>query len=204
MIKINLIKSKVAAALPEVGVHEFSSEKEGRGPSSTDILLLKNLIIICIFPAALYFYQSQVESQLTYQKRKVSNEQNRIQQELIQKKQFKTQLDELAKKLEVTQKKYEALVNLPKDRLLEVKMLDTIQSIIPEKVWLNQLNYRERGLELYGTASSDDDLNGFTKALESRPIFKDVVLRRAKDEKNNSGVVKSFYITSKIESGGVQ
>jgi Tfp pilus assembly protein PilN len=88
---------------------------------------------------------------------------------------------------------------LSRTRLRELKALDFLQTMIPERVWLNSLDYIDEKFRLKGLALTDDDLTDLIQALDKSSFFSEVVLLQAKETTSRDGTLKNFELTTTIE-----
>ena len=73
------------------------------------------------------------------------------------------------------EKQFEALQVIGSNRLREVKTLDSLQTIIPARNWINELSIDENGkVSLNGYSETPDGAFSFVKAIEENPNFSDV------------------------------
>ena len=106
---------------------------------------------------------------------------------------------DVEKSAQVLEQKLTIMKKLSRVRLREVKALDYIQSILPEKVWFKDMRFDDNKLSLNGFAVGDDDLNELTRALENSVQFSNVIILQAKDEKLQNGTYKQFEISCTTE-----
>ncbi len=73
------------------------------------------------------------------------------------------------------EKEFDALQVIGNNRLREVKTLDSLQTIIPARNWINDLSIDESGrVSLNGFSETPDGAFSFVKAIEENPNFSDV------------------------------
>lgn len=118
---------------------------------------------------------------------------------LSEKKAIITQSADLKAKAKELATKIEIMKKLAKLRLREIKALDFIQSNIPDRVWLKELNLKSGAMVIRGGASTDDDLTLFVKSLEKSRGFSSVLLLQANEQRGAEGSVKNFEITGTVE-----
>ncbi len=189
MIRINLLGQNVAAA-------KFSAPSA----SEEEKEAAKKIGILFVFPLLLYFFEIYNLGELKSQLNKETNDAAVVQSALTQKKEVSKEAVRLQEELKVVQSKIDAIRTLSKSRLRELRAFDTLQTIIPEKVWFSDLNYRDEKMEITGLAIDDEDLTLFLKAMQERPYFSRVILKKAQDKKVDSGVLKEFFIECNLES----
>lgn len=193
MIKINLVKSKVG----EGGAAEVNISYDSGAASKAEGLL--KLFLMGAFVIAAIFYRNNQIERLMAEANAIAKQVTVAQQELEQKKKeagARTELEEEARELK---NKLNILRNLSRIRLTEVKSLDFIQSIVPERVWLRSIKYQNSEFSINGFSVSDEDMTEFLKGLEASPYFADVILLQSREEKGRSGTVKTFEIGFKVK-----
>ena len=113
-------------------------------------------------------------------------------------KQALAQTKEQGKTTEALEAKLSVIGDLSVVRLQEIKFLDTLQSIIPEEVWLSNFSCNDKKFTMQGNSFSDDRVNEFEKALDRDGRFKNVVLERSLREattfSGRKGVLNKFVI----------
>ncbi len=73
------------------------------------------------------------------------------------------------------EKQFDALQVIGNNRLREVKTLDSLQTIIPARNWINEMTIDEVGrVALNGFSETPDGAFSFVKAIEENPNFSDV------------------------------
>ena len=78
----------------------------------------------------------------------------------------------------------------------ELKAMDFLQTMIPDGVWLNKINYDGEKVNFSGSALNDKELDTFVTGLMDSSYFEDVVLIQQTVEKTDSGPVKNFEVSS--------
>jgi type IV pilus assembly protein PilN len=199
VIKINLLKGKLQSG-PGANAKAGSPSKLSiQEASQNRVQALIKLIIIILFPMALFYYESENIPQL-------KAEQASLQTKYKKLKEYNSQLKESAdeiKKLQEDQarieQQIERILKLSKDRLTEIKMLELIQTMIPERVWLSKMTVSTEKVNLSGIAMSDYDLSLFHEALSTSAYFKDVVLKGATAADVEKDAIKKFEIDCVME-----
>ncbi len=83
------------------------------------------------------------------------------------------------------------------DRSLAIKGLDQIQNAIPEKVWLNRIQYDNKKFKIEGTSVSAKEIEIFVEQMEKRQIFSTVTLNEVKEQQasaKNTFKKKTFSV----------
>jgi len=206
LIRINLASASASGA---GGFTEMAAASEG---SEIQRQGITKLFIMLILPVAFYTYESfmlipdliarQNSKQNLLDSLKAQNETSRGA--LEEKKKFEEDQAKLRKQIG-------AIDGLSKDRLKEVKILDTIQRDIPEKVWLSELSLKDERVTIVGNANADADLTAFMDVLSRSIYIKEVNLVRSNEMQSSqsAGISKKFEISCLINreglgNGGVQ
>ena len=198
MIKVNLRRS--GAVSQSTGVSQVAYTTVDEGVIDLPGLIIR-VIILLMAPSVLIYIETAKINQLKAQLGQVNSEMSSLQSVVTQKENKLKENGDLQAKAKELTNKLQILTKLSKLRLREVKALDYIQSIIPEKVWLTDLQIANAKLELKGAALTDDDLTQFVKGLENSAFFTNVLLVQAQEQKSSQGTFRQFEINSSVESG---
>ena len=79
-------------------------------------------------------------------------------------------------------------------RLIAVTGLDSIQSVIPEEVWLNQVGLQDRKFTIRGISTTTKQIQNFIEKMESTNLFSSVVLEQAKDTQNKKQRKRKLFV----------
>ena len=71
------------------------------------------------------------------------------------------------------------------DRLVVIQGLDSIQSVIPEEVWLKKVTFRNQKFTLEGLGTTNHQINRFIEKLEKTNLFSSVNLEKSKKDMNS-------------------
>ena len=201
MIKVNLLRSRAEG----VGEETFAVSAQGGAASSLSksdqVEVIKKVFVASLATLGLFIYEwynvdVQSKRAVTAQAevRAVERKLKAVNDELAN---YKDVQDES----KILEDKISILKALSKVRLREVKSLDFLQSITPEAVWYQEVEYRDTVFKLEGYAITDDALSQLIKELEKSIYFTDVILMKANESKQPSGTVKAFSIQANIGDG---
>lgn len=186
MTRINLLKNTLAANL------DAASSKELQKRAGI------NFFVIIIFPVLVWYYQSSnigaktdTRNGLQAQAAEAEERFNKVTAE----EQELNKIKEENKKLLERLASYKTLV---KNRLREVKSLDLIQTLIPEKVSIESMEFKETAVFIKGQTFTEEDLNLFTRALDESPVFSNVIVT-AMTSKVDGSNGKVFDLSLTIE-----
>lgn len=213
MIKVNLLKNRASSSkssgATEFGEMTFEDNYDGTsatnfdlgGESSSKDTIIK-IIVMLIWGIGLYSYEiynignlETTNQKLTADVTRVSNEIARIKPEVEKAKGLQAENNELNKKIELVKE-------LGKLRLREIRAIDHLQNIVPEKVWFNKIEFKDDRFFVEGISANDAELDKLLKGIRSFGTFQDVLLAKAVEQKTKQGTLKQFEITSNLAGGG--
>jgi type IV pilus assembly protein PilN len=119
-------------------------------------------------------------------------------------------LEELAKKIKAVND-YEKLnadyknrkgiiEELGKNKSLPVKILDEISRLLPDGVWLSQMDVKGSELTLSCTGFNNTDVVNFVNNLKGSPLLTDVYLQESVQASVTGFSVYNFKISCKVKS----
>ena len=207
MIKINLLKNRGEQTKRSSGTqinYETSIDsvgQEGGGGSggATKDTVVK-IVVLLIWLAGLMAYESYNIGELDSKIAEKNSEKNKLAADIQMKKPIADKARDLQAQLEDLEARIKSIKDLSRIRLREIKAIDFVQNIIPERVWLSSLAINSDKVDFSGGAMSDENLNRFMEALESKSNFKNVILLKAVEQKSKEGTIKVFDITSSLIS----
>jgi type IV pilus assembly protein PilN len=200
MIRINLASSR-GAFIPAGG---------GGGESGEAIIVteqvkkdaLVKLIVMFLAPLALYIYESQniptIRAELMSKSQKLQELQAfnaKAENSVKEIKKFKEDEKKIQARISVLEK-------IAKDRFREVKILDLLQQVIPEKLWLNRIDIKEGKILLAGMSFSDIDVSTFMDSLSKSVFLQDVVLISSQEQIQDGMTLKKFEISCVLDKSG--
>lgn len=203
MIKVNLLKnrggSKGASSKTDVAdgfdeSFDTNFDEEGSGSGGTG----KKIVLILVGSLILYAYEwynigSLNDESATIQASiaQLDQEINSIKPKIASAKKLQSENEELNKKLNLVR-------SLGRLRLREIRAIDHLQNIIPEKVWFNAVKFTDTTFEVTGLSANDQELDKLLDGIRENPTFVDVLLSRSIEQKSAQGNMKSFVITSSL------
>ncbi len=198
MIRINLagVGGLSMAGMDSLGV---GGSDIMMAPDETRKEGLKRILIILIFPVALYVYEGQNLPN-------IRNQLNVKTAQLAELQAFNSKTTESVaeiKKISEDQAKIQARISilekLSKDRQNEIRILDLFQQVIPEKLWFTRLEQQGPRLTISGLSMSDFDISGLMESLSRSVFFVDVNLLSTNEQVIEGIVFKKFEITCLTE-----
>lgn len=203
MIKVNLLRNRGGTGVnpgkttTEIN-YEMAYDETNLEESNSARDVIVKLVLMFMGTGALMAYESYNIGELRDRLRKLSSERAVLAQEIEEKKPIATKAREMQKHIQELEARIKAIKDLSKVRLREIKVIDFLQNVIPERTWLTSLDFSEGTLTIEGGALSDDQLNKFIDAMESKTYFKNVILSKAIEQRSEQGTVKIFTITSTL------
>lgn len=196
MIKVNLLLGQSTnTASPEAAVVNLD------GLSSAEIQRqgIVRIFILLILPIVFFIYESQSIPKKKAQIANVTSEINELQaynektnSAVGEIKKFQEDEKKIKKQIEIVEK-------LSRSRMNEIYVLDLIQQVIPERVWLSNLEFSDSKVRIKGQAAVDADITIFIEAL-SRSVFLNDVQPGGTSEGFFEGVkIREFEISASLE-----
>jgi type IV pilus assembly protein PilN len=200
MIRINLASARtMSASMGGAPSGEIAATALG---DQTRRNALIRILVIFLCPLVLFLYEQQNVPSMV--------------EELVRKQQALTALNAYnakaensvkeIKKFKEDEKKIQAriavLEKIAKDRFREVKVLELFQQIIPEKLWLTNLELKDGRILLSGMSTSDIDISTFMDSLSKSVFLQDVVLISSSEQIQEDTTVKKFEISCFLDRSG--
>lgn len=200
MIKVNLLKNR--GTVTESGTQfDFNTplefDKEKGGPATPAESLVK-VIIVFLFPLLLWGYESYNVGQLTTQYTGVQARLQELQAEVDKNQPIIQKATKMQTEIKELEDRISIIKNLSKIRLREIKAIDFLQNVMPEKVWFQELEFKGNTFRVIGFAVTNDSLNKFIEAIDGKSYFRNVILMQSSDQKTKSGTIKGFVIGSNL------
>lgn len=195
MIRINL----VSAQLPPPHAESLDGEEFSLPTAELQKQGFLRLLLILVFPVGLWVYEQQTIPELVVQRderarhfEELRSYNAKAAKSVLEIKKFKE--DEARLQARIT-----FLDRLARERLREIKVVDLVQQMIPEKVWLTRLDVNNGKLTLAGMATSDYEISGFMEGLAKSVHFVDVNLASSTDQMFEGLSVKKFELVCLME-----
>lgn len=198
MIKINLASSGVGSSA-SISASLGMSADGFVSPEETRKEAVKRLVVMLIPALALYAYQEQNVPQKaaelsakTQMLNELSNYNAKQSASVAEIKKFKE--DEA-----LIEARIAALDKISKDRHREIRVLDLLQQVIPEKAWLTKIQISQERVTVQGLALSDFEVSGFLEALTKSVFLMDVNLVSSSETTVDGVSLKKFEISCLLE-----
>lgn len=192
MIKINLVSNGAPSAIGADGAGDDLKDLQKKGAM--------NLLIILAGPLALFGYDYVKIPELQSQVRRATTELNKLKEENAKAKNALAEKQKFEEDRLKLQTQIRSIESLSADRIKEVRLLDSIQRDLPQKVWLTRIEIKDDRLSLQGLAISDLDLTSLMEVLSQSVFLKEVRLVRSAEQASPQGVLKTYQVTATLFS----
>ncbi len=189
MIEVNLLKGNAVTSGFDVKALADEGDKKTAA--------LK--ILVALLPVVgLYVYEGQV-------KEGKQNEFSRLQQQTTD---VRARMEGLGNALELVERyklekkklkdQIAVIRRLSRERLREVRALDALQSLVPQKAWLTNFEIDGTKVKIEGLALSDAAVTDFVEGLEESLFFDEVILGSTVEEKTSAGPLRKYELSCSL------
>jgi Tfp pilus assembly protein PilN len=207
VIKVNLLRNRAenanaggATIVTQVdGVTSIEAPTEPMDSSQFKLLAIKFVVILGL-TGGLMLYETFNVDNLRDQLASLNKINTDLQDQITKNQPIATKAKELQKKITDLEGRIKIIKDLSRTRLREIKALDYIQNVIPEKVWLESIDFSDDKVKIIGQSVADDQLNKFLESLDGKSYFQNVILLRAVETRTKEGTTKSFEIASSLKA----
>lgn len=211
MIKVNLLRNRVGDSQPggsaRTGFGSTILAGGGEDTSKRDAVV--RLLTIFMFTAALMVYEHQNIRDLNQEQVRIQAQVAELESAARARSEEVAAVRDVERQAKELEDKLKILTLLSRLRLREVKTLDFMQSSIPEKVWLRDVNFvsdktkvSEGKFEFKGAAVATEDLSEFVKRLEDSAYLNEVIIIKNQEVNipgRNAGTMREFEFTAQVE-----
>lgn len=191
MIKINLIRN--------LGISASSASAPDPSGRAESTMAAMKLFIMFLFPCALAMYEYKeldARRELLAEKNKelaaVEAEQAQFAPDVQQK------VDEFDREKKRLEAAFQKIATVAQTRLREVKTIVTVQRVLPQGVWLSNLNINGESVEISGFATNDDSMYEFIGALEKSSLFTAIEPKGSSQAQTPIGTAKKFELAFRV------
>jgi type IV pilus assembly protein PilN len=188
MIRINLLKPEskdIREAVVTPGVVEEAAKK---GPNLGNLIFLALVIGL----GAFYFFQ-----------RKAFDRENALlataRQEKSQYQYVEAKLEEQRKARETLDKKITLIESLNAQRDLAPRLMDELSRRLPDWVWLSEVTYDDKGIQIKGRALSNNLIADYISSLEASPQVMNVNLVSSTQKTLKADQYLEFSLRAMVE-----
>ncbi|HUT08686.1 MAG TPA: PilN domain-containing protein [Candidatus Latescibacteria bacterium] len=165
MIRINLLKPENKDIRETVVAAGLSEEGGKKGPNLGNLVFLVLVIGLGLF----YFFQQKAFTRENTLLTKARQEKSQLQY-------VEAKLEEQRKARESLDKKINLIESLNAMRDLAPRLMDELNRRLPEWVWLSELTYDNKGIQIKGRALSNNLIADYIGNLEASPQLMNVNL----------------------------
>ena len=187
MIRINLLKpeTKEIKETPVEGMPEFKAKKR---PGIGNLIFL--LLIVAL--AGFYYYQKKaIDQEKRAAHRRPRQEKNKLQYVIAK-------LDEQQKQKASLLLKIGLINQLKSQQDLAVRIMDELSKSLPDWVWLNEVSYDAKNIQIRGNALSNNLVADFIANLEDSPYFESVNLISSTQKTARNDQYLEFSLTAAV------
>jgi Tfp pilus assembly protein PilN len=187
MIRINLLKPETKDKEPVVspGVVEEGGKK---GPNIGNLIFLALVIGL----GAFYFFQKKAFDRETALLATARQEKAQLQY-------VEAKLEEQRKARESLDRKITLIENLNAQRDLTPRLMDELSRRLPDWVWLNEIVYDEKGIQIKGRALSNNLVADYVTNLEASPQIMNVGVVVTAQKTTQGDQYQEFTLRAMIE-----
>ncbi len=203
MIKVNLLKDagkKTKKGFGESTVFDADFRTRVDGAMGDNKALIKRIAFL-IIPIVLTFgYTSFIEFGLNGSIDKIKKQVAHVDGQMAALKGELDTIERLKTEKNKINTEFAAIKDLSKKRYSYVKILDSMQTLIPEKAWITRMVVKDQTISLEGRATEDAIISIFMQNLEESAYFTNVTWIDSKEINEPQGIVKSFSIRFSLEN----
>ncbi|MES2768034.1 MAG: PilN domain-containing protein [Bdellovibrionota bacterium] len=202
MIKVNLLKD--AGKKQKKGGDSTILDSDFRnavgGAVGENNAIIKRVAFLIIPIIVVFAYTWHVESGLKSDVEKLNKQAVVLDGQLEALKPELNTIEQLKGEKNKLSTELGAIKELSKKRYTYVKILDSLQSLIPEKAWVTKLTIKDQIISIEGRAIEDAIISSFMQNLEESAYFSNVTWVNSAEVNEPQGLVKSFSIRLDLEN----
>jgi Tfp pilus assembly protein PilN len=209
MIKINLAAKKTSVAIDSTHTMTKLGRIKANVSDARDVPLRTVILHIAVI-MGVYFFTGNWKTEKMKEAEKELEQQVSIKTE-IEKELGKTKVYEAQKKaldddLNTIKNKIEVLEKLMADRSALLQILLTVAKVIPNDVWISELESRLDEIKFRGFSYGFNQVSDFQKNLSETVFFRDVKVTSTKEVKDEAtgADLASFDLVAKRKNETVQ
>lgn len=186
MIRVNLLKTDAAGGEKKAVVPEAEGKevKKKKGPN-TNLLILGAIVIL----GGLALIQKRALDRERVLLRAATDEQGTLAPVI-------SKLDEVEQRKVQLELKVGLIQSLRQQQSLPVRVLESLSSCLPDWVWLTEVTYRSRSVDIKGRAISNVQISDFMDALQKTGLFEAINLGNSQQQVIGTDAVVNFSLTA--------
>ena len=151
-----------------------------------------------VFPIILYIYDNISRSDLEKQLADTKANAEKLTAEKAKFGDTGIKMEGLTKEKKVIDEQVDAIKVIARTRLKEVKSLDALQTLTPQRTWLTKVALNHALVKVTGYTSGDDGIAEMIRGLENSPFFSKVEPKSTSEEKLGGATVKKFELEFRV------
>ena len=193
MIKINLKPTGLVEAGTTIDVVDSSANSEIQRKG------LVHLLVMMILPAAMYVYGIQRRPERISQIANLTNQIGELTAFNNKQAAIVAEIKKISEDEKSVEERISVINKITVGRIVEIKVLDLLQTILREKMWLKAIEVKENNLTIEGMAQTDMDVSIFLEDLTKNILLRDVRLVETKQESFDGLNHARFKISAILE-----
>ncbi len=156
-------------------------------------------VVICaVGVIALRYFERQNLDKLNRQKTMVQGELDQMVKTRKDKEKQVESFGYIVEKSKEFYNKLDIIQDLADSRLLPLTGLDYIQNVIPEEVWLREIEFQNKEFKITGTSTTNKQVQNFIEKLEGTQLFSNVTLQQSSEEKDNRNYIRRNFLIKSV------
>ena len=188
MIRINLLKPESKDLREPVVTPGVVEEGARKGPNVGSLIFL----VLIIALGALFFFQKKAFDRENALLGKARQEKSQLQY-------VEAKLEEQRKARESLNQKITLIESLNAQRDLAPRLMDELSRRLPDWVWLTEVTYDAKGLQIKGRALSNNLIADYISALETSPQVMNVNLVASTQKTSKNDQYLEFSLRAMVE-----
>jgi Tfp pilus assembly protein PilN len=189
MIRINLLKPETKDIRETVAIPMISEERGKTGPSLGNLIFVLLVIGLGMF----YFLQAKAFNRENTLLAKARQEKSQLQY-------VEAKLEEQRKARESLERKITLIESLNAQRGLAPRIMDELSRRIPEWLWLSEVVYDDKGIQIKGRALSNNLISDYIGSLEASPQIMNVNLVSSTQKTAKGDQYLEFFLKAVLEN----
>ena len=206
MIKVNLLRNVGMAKASEVGGAAAMGEAGiGGGPLSADAQKSAaiKIAVIMVFPLLFLVYEKIAINDISARVQVIQAKIDVLKEERAKFGDAAPKIEKYNKEKQRIDKELDIVRGISRGRLRELKTLDALQSLMPNKTWARKIAFKGGSVILEGFSDGDDGVTELIRALEGNVLFSKVELKfttseQGSDSSGTGSSLKKFEIEFRI------
>jgi type IV pilus assembly protein PilN len=177
MIRINLLSTR-----------EIEAEQGRRKDVVVTVLCLGGVAALCLVVFLYQFFRTTIlQRQLASLKTEMASMEGAAKE-----------VNDLQIKITALKQKLAVIDDLGKKKIGPVRVMETLSTSAPDRLWLTEFKENSGSLTVTGMAVDNQTIADFLKALQSSQYFKDVDLVETVQSQQDKQALKKFAVRSRL------